>query len=221
MRHILIASLLLFAGCGDDGGTGDPDAGMMTIDSGGPMDASMPVDTGMGDPDADPTAGCIPSEPYGTAVGRNFAPWSLPNCADDSSFEFYNADYCASDTKLTVVSIAAGWCGPCINETMQLTEQITNMYGPRGVRVIQAVVQKEDYSAPDLAYCQAWVTRFGLVNTEVYDTMGTLQRYFPDNALPSTLIIDKMGVIRFRENGASMGLITLRGALDRLLAETP
>jgi len=212
----LIGSFLLSLGlglalvaCGDDDTTPPMvDAGIIMVDSG-----PMPME------DAGPIDMCeAPPPPYGTAVGRTLAPFTLQQC-DGTDYSFYNEEWCDPATRFTVISIAAGWCGPCILESRQLTAEISIPYAPRGVRLIQIITQTEDYSAPDLAYCDGWVETFGLINIELIDPAQVTGIYFPDNALPSTIIVDEMGTIRFRENGVSEGLISLKAKLDELLAE--
>lgn len=204
------ALALALAACnGDDrdpvGGT---DAGMLEVDAGGGPE----VDSGPASMCSDP-----PSEPYGVSVGRKLEPFTLQNCADGSEYSFYNDQYCESS--FTVISIAAGWCPPCIMESTQLTERVTEAYRDQGVRVIQILTQTDTYDAPSLAYCEGWVSRFGLTNIELIDPSQITQIYFPGNSLPSTIIVDSEGVIRFRENGATEGLVSLTSKLDELLAE--
>ena len=193
--------LSLVAACGaSDPATGMTDAGGIVVDAGPAMMCNA----------------TIPASPYGIEVGRKFEPLTLPDCSGNN-YDFYNQDYC--DASLTVVSIAAGWCNPCIIESSMLTSVITEPYAPRGVRVIQIVYQTDTYDAPDAAYCQGWVDRFGLTNVELYDPTQLASIYFPAGSLPATLIVDNQGVIRFREYGVSDGLMTLRAKLDQLLAE--
>ena len=85
--------------------------------------------------------------------------------------------------------------------------------------MIQIITQDPEFRAPTLEFCQQWVDRFGLTNVEVIDPDQITNIYFPDNALPSTIIVDEEGTIRYRENGASDGLISLRAKIDELLAE--
>ena len=212
VQAFLVAMLAVACTDGSNAMTSAPPEEDVALDPVGEPDAQVAVGTSV-------DGMCAAEGPYGVVEGRTFRPFTLTNCADGEDFSFYNADYCESDTVLTVLSIAAGWCPPCIAESRQLTAQITEPYRSRGVRVIQAVVQKADFSAPDLAFCREWVDRFGLTNIEVLDPDGVLQVYFPGDSLPSTVIVDNKGVIRFRENGASEGLITLRTKLDELLLE--
>jgi hypothetical protein len=205
-RLLLAPSLLLglAVGCGNTPVVG--------------TDAPVPVTDAPGDTCGPPvlSGGDI----FGSSVGTYFENWTLQEC-DGTPYTFYNEEYCAPEHTLTVVSIAGIWCVPCQNESAQLTDVITEPYRDRGVRVLQIIV---DGQTPGTSFtpaeCQQWVDTYGLVNTELMDPGGDVtNRYFPDGALPSTLIIDETGQIRFRENGATMGLVSLTSALDSLLAE--
>jgi hypothetical protein len=205
------------AGCGDDDGGGDVDSGVAMGDDAGPVGGE---DAGGGEEDAGgPDYLCdYPAAPYGTSVGRKFEPFTLQQC-NGTPYDFVNEEFCAPDHQLTLISIAAGWCNPCIIESMQLEEEINERYAGMGVRVIQIITQDPEFRAPTLEFCQQWVDRFGLTNVEVIDPEQITNIYFPDNALPSTIIVDEEGTIRYRENGASDGLISLRAKIDELLAE--
>lgn len=224
---ILIASGLMLVACGDDdgGGTSPPaDAGSTPIDTGNApdlgsdeADATPPIDDDAGTPPEEDAGGlscATPPPPYGTRLLARMEPFTLPDC-DGTLHSFYDEQFCS--TTFTVVSIAAGWCPPCIRESRQLTDRITEAYRDRGVRVIQVLVQDEDYRAPTPEFCHAWVSEFGLTNLELRDEFGMMQIYFPDGVLPDTMIVDGQGVIQFREHGASDGLTTLQAALERLL----
>lgn len=162
-----------------------------------------------------PAAGRV----FGTSVNSLFEGFTLPEC-DGTPYTFYDDANCPADYELTVVSIAALWCVPCQEESRQLTERISNVYGSRGVRLVQIIVDGPTRNSPfSPAQCQGWVDAYGLVNPELMDPGGAVTgAFFPDGSLPSTLIIDREGVIRFRENGATMGLVSLTAALDSLLA---
>jgi hypothetical protein len=200
-----------------DSGLG-PDSGGLdggeARDSGSEIDGG-PVTCGNHVPDPD----LIPSDPpFGTTNGRSFRTFTLGDC-DGDAYDFYGADYCDPAIRFTVVNIAAGWCVPCMMESAMLTDRVVTPYGPRGVRVIQILVQDASYDRPDEADCHAWVDTYGLTNVELLDPDQITNRYFPDGSLPSTIIIDDMGVIRWHENGAVDGLTTLIEALDTFLAE--
>ncbi len=206
---IALAASAALLGCGDDSRTTPPDSST-TVDSSAP-DASTP-DGGGGDTGATCSA---PDAPYGVEIGRNFEPFTLNDCSGNP-YDFYGDDFCSA--RYTVVSIAAGWCGPCNMESSVLEDAINAVYGPQGVRVIQILTQTEDYAAPDSAYCQGWTTNYGLTNVELVDPAQITGVYFPGNALPATLIVDSNGVIVFREYGYSGSMLgSLATKLDELL----
>jgi thiol-disulfide isomerase/thioredoxin len=209
---ILLSALMMLAACGDDA-TGTPDAGPGGSDAGGMADSGPGTDAGGGGLSC---ADRVPERPFGTAAGYRMEPFMLQDCNGDE-YEFYNEDYCESS--ITVVSIAAGWCMPCIMESMQLEAEINDRYAAQNVRVVQIIVQKEDGSQPDLAYCTNWVNRFGLSNVELIDPLQVTNIYFPDGVLPSTIIVDDTGTIRFRENGATDGLTSLRARIEEVLMQ--
>lgn len=195
--------------------------GVAACDSGDPAVGATDagVDAGGGDVDAGAVDGgglscSYPMAPYGTRVGAKLEPFTLPQC-DGTPYSFVNEDFCAAS--YTVISIAAGWCMPCRYESANLTSRVTEAYRDRGVRVIQVLVQDDMYRAADGAFCDGWVSMYGLTNIELTDADGTTQIYFPGGSLPSTIIVDSTGTIVWRENGAAMWLGTLTAKLDMLL----
>lgn len=205
----LLALALAAGACGDDDTTGT-DSGPLP-DSGDAVDAG--TDTGA----AMALACDWPTTGYGTAVMRKMEPFSLTTC-DGTEFNYPNEDFC--DTRFTVISIGAGWCGPCILETQQFEAEINERYDDADVRLVQILVADQDYAAPGQAFCEGWVARYGLTNVELVDPDGLTSIYFPAGALPSTIIVDNAtGTIVFREVGASEGLLSLRAKLDDLLSE--
>ncbi len=94
------------------------------------------------------------------------------------------------------------------------------MYDPADVRLLQIIIQDEGFNPPTPEYCRGWVNRFGLSNTEVIDPAQLTQAFFPDNSLPSTVIINNSGEILHRENGISdPDLSSLRNTIDGLLRD--
>ncbi|UJR83750.1 TlpA family protein disulfide reductase [Sandaracinus amylolyticus] len=201
VRLVISFALLVvqLAGCGSND-AGDPDAGSTTADSGDP-------------------AQCAPPEgPYGTSEGRTLRPFTLNRC-DGTPFEFYGAAEGYCDATFTVLTIAAGWCQPCHMEAALIQSNIAEAYADRGVRVVQVLIQDPGPAPPTPAYCQQWVENYGITFPELTDPNQLTQIYFPDNALPATLIVDSNGVIVHHEVGVSNELETITAALDRLLGE--
>lgn len=176
-------------------------------------------DAGIVLPDSgdDPGACSPPAEPYGTSMGRNFRPFTLNRC-DGTPYQFYGEAEGYCDARFSVLLMSAGWCAPCVREAEVLEEQLVQAYAGDGVRVIQVLIQDENYEAPSNEFCQAWVDRNGLTNPVLNDPTQITQVYFPAGSLPATLVVDSNGVIVHREYGASTGLSTIRAALDSLIA---
>lgn len=210
-KRIGFVAALLLAACGGSPPAGN-DAGVTLPDSG--ATDTGPVTTcanHIPDPDTNPS-----DAPYGTSNGRSFRDFTLNDC-DGNPYQFYGDEYCDPSHRLTVVSIAAGWCGPCMAESAQLADRVVNVYESQGVRVVQIMVQDAGHDRPDSADCHAWVDTFNIINVELLDPDQITNRYFPDGSLPSTLIIDNNGTILWHENGAVDGLTTLTDALDSFL----
>lgn len=185
-------------------------------------DAGTPemTDAGMVDPCAAPAPD--PAHPYGTSINRMFRQLNLENCDGSGIYSFYGDNqWCEPGHRLTLVSIAAVWCVPCQMESAQLTDQITEVYRDQGLRVVQIVVDGPVRGGGAIMEdCTGWVSRYGLTNVELLDSGGAMTGpFFPSGALPSTIIVDDEGIIRFYEDGVSVGLSTLRAEIDALLAE--
>lgn len=198
---ILTAALALSVGCDDgDGGA----------DSGPPIEL-----------DAGETGNvcAAPPGPYGTSEGRFFRPPDTLVSCDGSAWDFYGQDEGFCDARFTVVVMSAGWCGPCRAEAGEMEAELVQRYASQGVRVVVALTQDNNYAAPDGAFCDGWVSQYGLSNDVLLDARQETGVYFPMGALPANLIVDHEGRIVHREYGFSEALGTIRAELDRLLAE--
>lgn len=219
-------------GCGDDDGLPTADTGP-EVDAGtdaGAVDTGPDANAGE---DAGPTpdasiGACAWDGPYGAIVGSRMRPlgtvaqgndFDLQDCNGDS---YAFPDQATCDAKLTVISIAAGWCGPCIAESRVLEAEINQMFDPADVHVVQVITQDANFNPPPAGYCTEWVERFGLTNTQLVDPAQLLQPFFPENSLPSTIIVDNEGLILDRLTGIEAGpnpVAQLHDSLVRLLAE--
>ena len=186
------------------------------VGCGGNPPAMMGNDAGpTGSGDSGPALCGDPGAPYGTSEGSHFLPFTLNRC-DGTPFEFYADGYC--DSSLTVVSIAAGWCGPCRMEA-PLLRQIEADYRDQGVRVLSIIIQNNSFGEPSPSFCNGWVSEYSFEHPTLLDPTQETQIYLPMGALPATLVVDAAGTIRHREYGVSANLASLRGTLDTLLAE--
>jgi len=175
--------------------------------------ADVPTNTGdaaVGQQCAEP-----PHPNPGSNIGTDFENVTMPYC-DGTTFNFYQNEFCSN--QLTLIILSAGWCGPCQQEAMQLEEAIVGPYAGR-VRVVTVYGQNVNRTPATGVECQRWKDRYGLSSHMVFDPNSVMQRVFPNQAYPSTLIVDRMGRIQAREYGSSQGLQNLKNELDRLLGQ--
>lgn len=219
----LVAAILV-VGCGSTpAGTNDGGIVLPTDTGGGGMCANHIPDPTHNP--ADPPFGTLVGRSFGDLLGTGSADFTLNDC-NGNPHTFYSGDYCEPSHTFTVISIAAGWCMPCQYESSQFTAQVVDVYGPLGVRVIQILVQDPSGNPPDGAFCNGWVSTYGLSvtpdasgrgNYELIDPGQITNPFFPSGSLPSSIIIDANGIIRYYEDGTTESLVGLTSELDRLL----
>lgn len=116
--------------------------------------------------------------------------------------------------KVRVVDFWASWCEPC-REAMPHLDAIERDLGPRGVAVV-AVSFDEDH-----AQVQAFLDRTPVGFPVLWDRGG--ERYstrYEVNQLPTTLVVDRHGVIRLVQEGWSKSKAKeTRREVERLLDE--
>lgn len=218
------SAAILAVACNGGGATSGNDAGIVVPqDTGGGMCAHHVPDPTHNP--ADPPFGTLVGRSFGDLVGSGNADFTLNDC-NGTPHSFYSEDYCDPDHTFTVISIAAGWCMPCQYESSQFTAQVVDVYGPLGVRVIQILVQDPGGNPPDGAFCNGWVSTYGLSvtpdatgrgNYELIDPSQITNPFFPSGSLPSSIIVDANGIIRYYEDGTTESLVGLTSELDRLL----
>jgi hypothetical protein len=189
----------------------------------GVLSASMALSScgggGPGGTDSGSDAPCArPPAPYGVRVGDRMEGFNLPRC-DGSRLDLYGAELC--QYRLTVVTIAAGWCGACITQSAQLTREIAEPYRARGVRVVEVIYEDAESGPPDAAFCDEWTAMGGVEGVEVvYNPSGIVPPFgigADASSLPITVIADDHGVIRAIVSGTSDGLGELKTAIDMAL----
>ncbi len=100
--------------------------------------------------------------------------------------------------QVVLINFWASWCGPC-REEMPLLDQLSNKYGPLGFTLLGINVEEER----DLA------DRF-LAGTPVdfpvlYDPENGVSKLYDVIAMPTTVLVDRQGVIRFVHHGYEPG----------------
>ena len=115
--------------------------------------------------------------------------------------------------KVVVVNFFATWCPPCRAETPALIAA-DKRYSPKGV-VFIGVDDRED-----AALVEAFVKSKGIRYPIVLDHDGAASKTYDVRAIPTTYIVDRNGVIRYRQVD-QLDVATLDGALNAVLAGLP
>ena len=114
---------------------------------------------------------------------------------------------------VVVVNFFATWCPPCRAETPDLVAA-AKKYSSSGV-IFLGVDDREKTSLVDV-----WARGKGVRYPIVMDRDGSVAQRYDDRAIPMTYVLDRAGVIRFRQLDQLEGP-TLAGALDAVVAGRP
>ena len=114
---------------------------------------------------------------------------------------------------VVVVNFFATWCPPCRAETPDLVAAARS-YGDKGV-IFLGVDDREK-----LPLVQVWAKAKSVRYPIVMDDDGAVEEHYDVRAIPTTYIVDKTGVIRYRQLD-QLERTTLTGALDAVVAGRP
>jgi peroxiredoxin len=177
----LVGVLLLFAvGCGEDEGS----AGSTHGSDAGPLP-------------------CLPAEaPFGAdpAKGESFPDLELTAC--DGTKVTLDALRC--DAKVTLLSIGAGWCQPCIEETPELEAAYVELRD-EDIGIVQVLVQDAMANPATTLFCTKWVEQFGLTMPVYVDPVGDTLATYENAALPLNVIVERSGKVVSTVVGAKLG----------------
>lgn len=111
---------------------------------------------------------------------------------------------------VVVVNFFATWCPPCRAETPDLVAA-AKKYSRDGV-IFLGVDDREK-----LSLVQVWAKGKNVRYPIVMDDDGAVEEHYDVRAIPTTYIVDKAGIIRYRQLDLLEGA-TLAGALDAVVA---
>lgn len=133
-------------------------------------------------------AGCGGADvPVGPHEGKRAPAMRLPRL-DGATFELS----AAPDTPVMLV-FWASWCGPCRREATEVAE-IVRSYGSR-VAVV-SINSGEDPTKAALA-AKEW----GMTWMVALDAQGAASQAYEVQALPTVVVVDRQGIVRYRGNG--------------------
>jgi len=105
--------------------------------------------------------------------------------------------------RLTLISVAAGWCGPCKQETPFLQE-LSQKVASKDIHVAQ-IIFEEDTGAPARpSYCRTWVDSFELTFPVFLDPESNTTALIdgPIQALtPLNTVVDEKGKVLWAKTG--------------------
>ncbi len=131
-------------------------------------------------------AACAPKAPEGPAVA---AP-------DFKIQDLQGRTWTLADFKgkVLVINFWATWCPPCRREIPDFIETYAELKG-RGLEILGVSV--DDMAAPALL---EWVRKQGINYPVALATPEMVAAYEPGDYIPATIVVDRKGVIRFRQS---------------------
>lgn len=100
--------------------------------------------------------------------------------------------------QVVMINFWASWCGPCRTE-MPLLEQLHKKYKAMGFTMIGVNVE------PDSAAAAQWLKATPVTFPILFDTDSKVSKLYSVQAMPSTVIVDRKGQVRWMHAGYKSG----------------
>lgn len=100
--------------------------------------------------------------------------------------------------QVVMLNFWASWCGPCRKE-MPLLDEISKRYSAAGFVLYGVNVEEDNTDAKKL------IKELGVTFPILYDTESKASSLYNVDAMPTTVVIDKKGVIRYVNRGYKAG----------------
>jgi len=95
---------------------------------------------------------------------------------------------------VVMINFWASWCGPCRQE-MPLLDDIYKQYKDMGFVLLGVNVEPDPHNA------NAWLSKTPVSYPILYDPKSQVSQLYSVQAMPTTVIVDRQGVVRFVHNG--------------------
>ncbi|MDO8345210.1 MAG: TlpA disulfide reductase family protein [Cellvibrio sp.] len=100
--------------------------------------------------------------------------------------------------QVVMLNFWASWCGPCRKE-MPLLDEMSKRYSAAGFVLYGVNVEEDNADAKKL------IKELGVTFPILYDTESKASSLYNVDAMPTTVVIDKKGEIRFVNRGYKAG----------------
>jgi thiol-disulfide isomerase/thioredoxin len=100
--------------------------------------------------------------------------------------------------QVVMLNFWASWCGPC-REEMPILEKLHAKYKPMGFTMIGVNVE------PDSAEAAKWLKATPVTFPILFDTKSDVSKLYSVASMPSTVIIDRKGNLRWLHRGYKAG----------------
>jgi len=100
--------------------------------------------------------------------------------------------------QVVMLNFWASWCGPC-REEMPILESIQRKYKPLGFTMLGVNVE------PDAKAAEAFLKETPVSFPIAYDPQSKVSKLYDVEGMPSTVIVDRKGTIRFVHRGYKPG----------------
>jgi len=127
-------------------------------------------------------------------IVRGLAAAVLALTATAASAEPTSLDLTKYHGKVVLVDFWASWCGPC-KLAFPFMAKLSRQYRPGDVVVI--TINEERQRAPGEAFLHQVQSNLPVI----WDSAGTIGKAWNVNEMPTTLLFDRSGKMRFRHQG--------------------
>jgi len=100
--------------------------------------------------------------------------------------------------QVVMINFWASWCGPCRQE-MPILEKLYGKYKPMGFTMIAVNVE------PDSKLAVNWLKDTPVTFPVLFDTRSEVSKLYQVAGMPSTVIIDRKGNLRWLHRGYKSG----------------
>jgi thiol-disulfide isomerase/thioredoxin len=100
--------------------------------------------------------------------------------------------------QVVMINFWATWCGPCRQE-MPVLEQLSRKYKPLGFTMLGVNVEPDSVGAVD------WLKVTPVTFPILFDTDSKVSKLYAVDGMPSTVIVDRKGNLRYLHRGYKAG----------------